>query len=82
MLMINELMVTLYLYVLLMLTDYNDSVDAFDTLAGILLGVIVVAFFSQPSSNGFQLLGILSEGSKKVETQVKKQSGFFQLEIS
>ena len=44
MLFFNELTVFLYLYVLIMITDYNDSDDTFDTLAIILLAVVVVAF--------------------------------------
>ena len=34
----------MYLFVLILLTDYNDSDDTFDTLAMILLAVVVVAF--------------------------------------
>jgi hypothetical protein len=44
MLLFNELTVTMYLYVLMMITDYNDSDDTFDSLAMILLGVVVLAF--------------------------------------
>jgi hypothetical protein len=40
----NELTVSMYLYVLIMITDYNDSDDTFDSLAVILLAVVVVAF--------------------------------------
>jgi hypothetical protein len=40
----NELTVSMYLYVLILLTDYNDSDDTFDSLAMILLAVVVVAF--------------------------------------
>jgi hypothetical protein len=40
----NEVTVSIYLYVLIMLTDYNDSEgDTFDSLAMILLAVVVVA---------------------------------------
>ena len=41
----NELTVSVYLYVLILLTDHNDSEDdTFDSLAMTLLAVVVVAF--------------------------------------
>ena len=76
MLMFNELTVTFYLYVLLMLTDYNDSVDAFDTLAGILLGVIVVAFLVNLLVMAFNFLVFLAKGVKKLRLKLRKKAAF------
>lgn len=76
MLMFNELTVTFYLYVLLMLTDYNDSVDAFDTLAGILLGVIVVAFLVNLLVMAFNFLVFLAKGVKKLRLKLRNKAAF------
>jgi len=71
MLMLNEFTVTLYLYVLIMLTDYNDSVDAFDTLAIILLGVILVAFLVNLLVMAFNFLVFLKKGVKKLRLIIR-----------
>ena len=76
MLMFNELTVTLYLYVLLMLTDYNDSVDAFDTLAIILLGVIIVAFLVNLLVMAFNFLVFLAKGVKKLRLKLRNKVAF------
>jgi hypothetical protein len=72
MLMFNELTVPLYLYVLIMLTDYNESVDTFDTLAIILLGVIIVAFIVNLLVMAFNFLVFLVKGVKKLRAKYRK----------
>ena len=76
MLMFNELTVTLYLYVLIMLTDYNDSVDAFDTLAFTLLGVIIVAFLVNILVMAFNFLVFLAKGVKKLRLKLRNKETF------
>ena len=71
MLMFNELTVPLYLYVLMMLTDYNDSVDTIDTLAIILLGVIIVAFIVNILVMAFNFLVFLVKGVKKLRLKFR-----------
>ena len=66
MLLFNELTVSLYLYVLIMLTDYNDSAESFDTLAIILLGVIIVAFIVNILAVAFNFLVSFVKGVKKL----------------
>jgi Kef-type K+ transport system membrane component KefB len=44
MLLFNELMVTIYLYVLISLTDYNDDADLFDNCGIALLTIVLIAF--------------------------------------
>ena len=72
-LMFNELTVTLYLYVLIMLTDYNDSVDTFDTLAIILLGIILVAFLVNLLVMAFNFLVFLVKGVKKLRLKFRNK---------
>ena len=76
MLMFNELTVTLYLYVLIMLTDYNDSVDAFDTLAFTLLGVIIAAFLVNILVMAFNFLVFLAKGVKKLRLKLRNKETF------
>ena len=71
MLMFNELIVTLYLYVLIMLTDFNESVDAFDTLAIILLGVIIVTFIFNLLVMAFNFLVFLVKAVKKLRLKLR-----------
>jgi hypothetical protein len=59
-----------------MLTDYNDSVDAFDTLAGILLGVIVVAFLVNLLVMAFNFLVFLAKGVKKLRLKLRNKAAF------
>jgi hypothetical protein len=42
--MFNELMVSIYLYVLISLTDYNDDADLFDNCGIALLTIVMIAF--------------------------------------
>lgn len=44
MLMFNELMVSIYLYVLTSLTDYNDDADLFENCGIALLSIVMIAF--------------------------------------
>jgi hypothetical protein len=44
MLMFNELLVSIYLYVLISLTDYNDDADLFESCGIALLSIVMVAF--------------------------------------
>ena len=44
MLLFNELMVTVYLYVLISLTDYNDDADLFENCGIALLTVVLFSF--------------------------------------
>ena len=69
--MFNELIVTLYLYVLIMLTDFNESVDAFDTLAIILLGVIIVTFIFNLLVMAFNFLVFLVKAVKKLRLKLR-----------
>ena len=72
MLLFNEFTVTLYLYVLIMLTDYNDSVNAFDTLAIVLLGVVILAFIFNILVMAFNFLVFLVKGFKKLRLMIRK----------
>ena len=71
MLLFNELTVIFYLYVLIMLTDYNESVEAFDTLAIILLAVILVAFIVNLLVMAFNFLVFLKNGVKKLRLMIR-----------
>lgn len=44
MLIFNELMVSIYLYVLISLTDYNDDADLFDNCGIALLSIVIISF--------------------------------------
>ena len=44
MLLFNEIMVSIYLYVLISLTDYNDDADLFENCGIALLAVVMVSF--------------------------------------
>ena len=44
MLLFNEIMVSVYLYVLLSLTDYNDDADLFENCGIALLSVVMLSF--------------------------------------
>ncbi len=44
MLLFNEVMVTVYLYVLISLTDYNDDADLFENCGIALLSVVLFSF--------------------------------------
>jgi Kef-type K+ transport system membrane component KefB len=44
MLLFNEVMVTVYLYVLISLTDYNDDADLFENCGIALLTVVLFSF--------------------------------------
>lgn len=72
MLLFNELTVILYLYVLKMLTDYNESLETFDTLAIILLAVIMVAFIVNLLVMAFNFLVSLVKGVKKLRLMIRK----------
>ena len=71
MLMFNELTVSLYLYILIMLTDFNDSVEAFEILAIILLGVIIVALIVNLLAVAFNFLSSLVKGVKKLRLMIR-----------
>ena len=45
-LMFNEVMVTVYLYVLILITDYNPSTDLYDLLSLILLSIFIVTLLA------------------------------------
>ena len=72
MLLFNELTVILYLYVLKMLTDYNESLETFDSLAIILLAVIMVAFIVNLLVMAFNFLVSLVKGVKKLRLMIRK----------
>ncbi len=42
--MFNELMVSIYLYVLISLTDYNDNEDLFENCGIALLSIVMISF--------------------------------------
>ncbi len=44
MLMFNELMVSIYLYILISLTDYNDNADLFENCGIALLSIVIISF--------------------------------------
>jgi hypothetical protein len=44
MLLFNEIMVSVYLYVLTSLTDYNDDADIFDNCGVALLTIVMISF--------------------------------------
>jgi len=44
MLLFNEIMVSLYLYVLTSLTEYNDDVDLFDNCGIAALTIVIISF--------------------------------------
>ncbi len=44
MLLFNEIMVSIYLYVLISLTDYNDDADLFENCGIALLTVVMLSF--------------------------------------
>jgi hypothetical protein len=44
MLMFNELLVSIYLYVLTSLTDFNDDADLFEGCGIALLSIVMIAF--------------------------------------
>jgi len=71
MLLFNELTVIFYLYVLIMLTDLNESLETFDTLAIILLAVIIVAFVVNLLVMAFNFLVFLVKGVKKLRLMIK-----------
>jgi hypothetical protein len=71
MLLFNELTVILYLYVLIMLTDCNESLETFDTLAIILLAVIILAFIVNLLVMAFNCLVSLVKGVKKLRLMIR-----------
>lgn len=66
----NELTVSLYLYVLILLTDYNDSVDSFEILAIILLGVIILALIVNIFIVALNFLVFLVKAFKKLRLMI------------
>jgi hypothetical protein len=44
MLLFNELMVSIYLYVLISITDFNDDADLFENCGIALLTIVMIAF--------------------------------------
>ena len=69
-LIFNELTVSLYLYVLILLTDYNDSADSFEILAIILLGVIILALIVNIVIVALNFLVFLVKGVKKLRLMI------------
>ena len=75
MLLFNELTVTMYLYVLMMITDYNDSDDTFDSLAMILLAVVVMAFAVNLAVVIVNFFSFLVKCFKKFAVKLRSLSG-------
>jgi hypothetical protein len=67
----NELTVTLYLYVLILLTDYNDSVESFEILAIILLWIVILALIFNLVVVAHNLLVFLVKLIKKMNLKLR-----------
>lgn len=70
-LIFNELTVSLYLYLLILLTDFNNTVDSFDTLSMILFGVVIFSLIVNIFMVALNFLAFLAKRVKILNLKLR-----------